>query len=350
MAQTPRPDSHQDSDTPNLDAPDLVARMGLVRPSVTVEFEALTGGVSSDIWVIDTGSGKFVVKRPKHQLNVRSQWIVPLDRGRAEVDWLRFVAEMFPENVPQVLAFDEESFAIALTYFPPETHTNWKTALMAGDVDQHFAGELGRLLAGIHEQTYHHPEHAIEFDNGDLFQLLRVEPFLERSAVAVPEVSTELERVVDSLASQRLALVHGDFSPKNILVDHTVTPSRPIVLDAECAVWSDPAFDVAFCLAHLALKSVHVAAATDALVDAARQFRRSYLDSCPEELSQAVDQRLTALVPALLLARVVGGSPVDYLTESESRRVKIAAVTSLRTGEPCGSFLHNQKGLDGSPW
>ena len=350
MAQTPPPVNQPVNDTPNLDPLDLITRMGLATSTPELILEELSGGVSSDIWVVGTGSSRFVVKRAKHQLNVKTRWVVPLDRGRAEVDWLRYVGAAFPDNVPHVLAFDEESFAIALSYFPPETHTNWKTALMAGDVDPHFAGELGRLLARIHEQSYRHPEHAAQFDNGDLFQLLRIEPFLQRSAAAVPEVAQELEQVVDSLTTHRVALVHGDFSPKNILVDHSANSSRPIVLDAECAVWGDPTFDVAFCLAHLALKSVHVAGAADKMVHAARQFRQSYLDSCPNDLADGVEARLTALVPALLLARVVGGSPVDYLTELEGQRVQDAAVNSLRTGETCGLFLHDLKGIEDSPW
>ena len=46
------------------------------------------------------------------------------------------------------------------------------------------------------------------------------------------------------------ALVHGDVSPKNILVG----PRGPVFLDAECAWYGDPAFDLAFCLNHLLLK------------------------------------------------------------------------------------------------
>src|SRR3546814_8749106 len=66
------------------------------------------------------------------------------------------------------------------------------------------------------------------------------------------ELAPALTALADDLASRKSALVHGDVSPKNILV----SASGPVFLDAECAVYGDPAFDLAFCTTHLLLKSV----------------------------------------------------------------------------------------------
>lgn len=328
----------------------LLERMGLGRGIVDARFKPLTGGVSSDIWLVESESEQLIVKRPRHQLDVEESWVVPRDRGKVEFEWLRCVGEYFPDAVPRVLAYDPETFAIALSYFPSETHINWKTRLMAGEVDTDFAGLLGQLLGKIHSATYKRPQLAEDFQNGDLFYLLRIEPFLERVGHVIPRAADSIGQLSDSLNSTSIALVHGDFSPKNILVDYTSSPRRPIVLDAECAVWGDPAFDVAFCLTHLALKSIHIPGVSDAFIDAARRFRTAYLDSCPESLAEGVSERLNGLIPALLLARVVGGSPVDYLTSEEKSLVTHAAVTSLISGDPCGSLLHPRKGFSESPW
>ncbi len=48
----------------------------------------------------------------------------------------------------------------------------------------------------------------------------------------------------------KIALVHGDVSPKKV----PAGPRGPVFLDAECAWYGDPAFDLAFCLNHLLLK------------------------------------------------------------------------------------------------
>jgi 5-methylthioribose kinase len=328
----------------------VLTKMGLVDSSADYHFTPLSGGVSSDIWLIKGGEQSFVLKRPKHRLNVLSEWVVPVRRGQAEVDWLKCVGEHFPHSVPEVLGYDPDTFAIALNYFEPDSYTNWRMELMDGHVDSDFAFQLGELLAHIHTMTYERQELADTFANDDLFESLRIEPFLQRSAVAVPALSEPINRVIFSLRMNRLALVHGDFSPKNILVSHTGDLPRPIVLDAECAVWGDPAFDVAFCLAHLALKSVHVDNSSAQLIDAATAFRTRYLECCPSQLGEQLDQRLRALVPALLLARVVGQSPVDYLSVEEKALVSSAAQASLLSGEPCGFSLHPEKGLSQSPW
>ncbi len=328
----------------------VLATMGLIVPGDNPRLTELSGGVSSDIWLVETDNRRFVLKRPKHQLNVKSTWIVPVARGQAEVDWLTVVGEYFPDNVPHVVAYDPDTFTIALSFLPPQTHTNWKSDLMGGRVEAGFASDLGRLLADIHSVTYQRQALASTFRTDDLFHLLRIEPFFQRTAAALPVVANPLARVIESITATSVALVHGDFSPKNILVDRTVTPARPIVLDAECAVWGDPAFDVAFCLAHLALKSVHVSSASEDIIEAASQFRRHYLDTCDAEVGGSMAERLATLVPALLLARIVGGSPAGYLTAKEEDRVKNAAVTSLLSGEPCGALLHPEKGLSDSPW
>ena len=344
------PTDHEFSSDSDAQARGVLASMGLIDSQATPSFTALTGGVSSDIWLVETDQSRLVLKRPKHQLNVSSTWIVPVDRGQAEAEWLTWVGEHFPQHVPQVLGFSPDSFSIALSFFPPTTHTNWKTDLMSGSVDVGFAAQLGYVLAGSHTAASDQPDLADRFRYDDLFYSLRIEPFLERTATALPDVADALSGVIESLTSTSLAVVHGDFSPKNILVDHTVTPSRPIVLDAECAVWGDPAFDVAFCLAHLALKSVHVEGAGEAIIEAATQFRSSHRDAVGGDLGRGVDDRLTALIPSLLLARIVGGSPAGYLSDEQKQRVTDAAVTSLLSGEPCGPLLHPQKGHGDLPW
>lgn len=345
-------DPEGDTEVPlrGVDPLELLVSMGIMTLNHQATYTPLTGGVSSDIWLVHNGLESIVLKRAKNRLNVSSTWVVPPNRGQAEVNWLRLVSEMFPDNVPHVIAFDPETFAIALPYLDPNNHTNWQKDLMAAQVEPEFADDLGRLLAEIHKNTFARPELAADFDNEDLFHLLRIEPFLERSASAVPEVADAMERVIHSLRVNRHALVHGDFSPKNILVNRSGNRPRPVVLDAECAVWGDPVFDVAFCLAHLALKSIHVRDSSETIIEAARRFRASYLKACPEELAQGVNQRLGQLVPALLLARVVGASPVGYLTKQEQNLVTQAATHSLISGEPCGPQLHKQTALKDSPW
>ena len=112
-----------------------------------------------------------------------------------------------------------------------------------------------------------------------------------------------------------MALVHGDVSPKNILVG----PDGPVFLDAECAWYGDPAFDLAFCLNHLLLKCVWVPSAKEKLLQCFSVLSSSYLQRFS---SGNLEERTASLLPALLLARVDGKSPVEYLDEAQRSFVR----------------------------
>ena len=131
----------------------------------------------------------------------------------------------------------------------------------------------------------------------------------------MPDLAARLLALVETTRTTKRVLVHGDFSPKNLLVG----PAGPVILDAECAWYGDPAFDLAFVLNHLLLKGAwrpqwraRYAAAFDALVDA-------YFAHVRWEPQAALDARTAALLPALMLARIDGKSPVEYLTDEAVR-------------------------------
>jgi Ser/Thr protein kinase RdoA (MazF antagonist) len=158
---------------------------------------------------------------------------------------------------------------------------------------------------------------AERFATDGLFASLRLEPYFGATAIAHPDLAAQLGGVTERTAATRLALVHGDVSPKNLLVG----PNGPVFLDAECAWFGDPAFDVAFCLTHLLLKCLLAPASSDALVesfDALFDEHRAHVDWEPPEVLEA---RVATLLPALLLARVDGKSPVEYLTVDSDREL-----------------------------
>ena len=117
-------------------------------------------------------------------------------------------------------------------------------------------------------------------------------------------------------------------SPKNILCG----PTSPVFLDAECAWYGDPAFDLAFCLNHLLLKAVHQPAQSAALLAAFDSMAGAYLAQVNWEPSASLQARAAGLLPALLLARVDGKSPVEYLTNPAARQqVRDIAIPCLQT-------------------
>jgi hypothetical protein len=137
-----------------------------------------------------------------------------------------------------------------------------------------------------------------------------------------------LENLSEQTAKNKLVLVHGDVSPKNILVG----PRGPVFLDAECAWYGDPAFDLAFCLNHLLLKGVWVPEAKSAFLGCYRALAREYLAGVDWEQPAVLERRAAALLPGLLLARVDGKSPVEYLTGAgDQARVRAFARRFLQS-------------------
>jgi tRNA A-37 threonylcarbamoyl transferase component Bud32 len=324
---------------PRAAAVELLERMGLISASEVVSAEPLPGGVSSDIWLVRTAERALVLKRPRQRLKVEADWQAPLDRGASEAAWLDYVSSAVPGACPRVLGYDSESFAIALEYLDPERHRNWKTEMLAGRIEPAFAAKVGRDLGLIHSASARAPELAFEFDHADLFESLRIEPYLVRTAALVPEATGALEAVIADLRATRIALVHGDVSPKNILVGE-----RPIFLDAECATWSDPAFDAAFCLTHLTLKRIHSPAHAAELEQSANAFTTAYLAEVDWEEPSGAADRLARIVPALMLARVAGASPVEYLNESAREIVRRVAIDALLSGAPVDALIRQAEG------
>jgi tRNA A-37 threonylcarbamoyl transferase component Bud32 len=321
------------------EAIDLLQRMGLVRPSRVTAAEPLSGGVSSDIWLVRTSETAIVLKRPRQRLKVEAEWQAPLDRGASEAAWLDYASTALPGACPRVLGYDDESFAIALDYLDPAYHRNWKSELLAGRVDPGFAEAVGRDLGRIQSASARTSGLSSRFDHQDLFESLRIEPYLVRAAIAVPEASEALGEIIENLRATRTALVHGDVSPKNILVG-----DRPVFLDAECATWSDPAFDAAFCLTHLTLKRLHLPTHAAQFKESAQAFTAGYLGQVDWEDPADTTARVERIVPALMLARVAGASPAEYLEASTREAVRAISIEALLSGQPVDGLINDTQG------
>jgi hypothetical protein len=108
-----------------------------------------------------------------------------------------------------------------------------------------------------------------------------------------------------------------------------------VLLDAECAWWGDPAFDVAFCLNHLLLKCLWTPRARTGFLLCFDAFATAYLAGVNWEAPDALERRAAALLPGLFLARIDGKSPVEYIiAESDKNRVRRVARALLADPPP----------------
>jgi aminoglycoside phosphotransferase (APT) family kinase protein len=301
---------------------EFLLRTGLQSPGEPASRTALTGGVSSDLWRVDLPGRSLCVKRALPTLRVGENWHAPVTRNAVEYAWLAFAARHRPGNAPRLLAHDPDAGYFAMEFLP---HPVWKGELMAGRIDPAVAGAVGDVLGGLHWASTREPGLATEFATDANFAALRLEPYFGTTARRHPRLAGRLTALSERTAAIHLALVHGDISPKNILVG----PAGPIFLDAECAWFGDPAFDVAFCLTHLSLKMLVRPERAPDLRAAAGRLLAAHAAHVTWEPAAAFDRRVATLLPAVLLARVDGASPVEYLTDASRRAVREAATDML---------------------
>jgi aminoglycoside phosphotransferase (APT) family kinase protein len=189
------------------------------------------------------------------------------------------------------------------------------------------AAAVARVMGKIHAASATAQFDQKPFDNAADFDDIRLDPYLRFTAARYPALADRMIAMADTLRHSRIALVHGDVSPKNILF----RDGQPIILDAECATMGDPAFDVSFCVNHLLLKSYHLPAMRAALRTEALTLWQTYAPFIDWEPASALEARVVTLLPMLMLARIDGKSPVEYLTEPVREQVRAAAQPLIAT-------------------
>lgn len=311
--------------------PGLLTTAGVLGDEI-VKVESMAGGVSSDIVAVELRDGRTLcAKRALPTLKVASRWDAPVERNHYEVAWLRRAAGIVPEAVPTLLAEDADNRAFLMNYLAPAEFLSWKMEILAGRFDPAISRSVAQNLARVHASTWRDPIAAAAFATDTVFDALRLDPYLRSLLPKHPDLSAKIQYVIDETASTKLALVHGDISPKNILVGRI--GGQPVFLDAECAWFGDPAFDAAFCMNHLLLKAVHIPALRGVLLIAAQDFLSQWSGGLSADGRVEAERRAITLLPYLLLARVDGKSPVEYLDDA-SRSVVRQTARALIAEQP----------------
>lgn len=306
-----------------------LVRMGIVDAGEQPTIVALTGGVSSEIYRIDSRRGTVCAKRALPRLRVAATWEVPVERNRYEREWLEVAGTIAAGAVPAVLAHDDDVGLFVMTYLPAATHPVWKAMLKDGRAEPAVAGAVGALVGRLHAATADDDAIAARFPTDALFEALRLEPYFGETGRAHPDLADRLDALHRRTAATRRVLLHGDVSPKNILIG----PAGPVFVDAECATFGDPAFDLAFCANHLLLKCLWNPPAAPLLLECFDALTTTYLAAVDWEDRRDVEARSATLLPALLLARVDGKSPVEYLDNTGRATVRTVARRLLAGAE-----------------
>lgn len=298
-------------------ASQYLAERNLIPTDAPVLIEPLGWGISNTVIKISLPDDCFVLKQPLARLQVEDDW--PFDQRRVliERDCMLLLGDLLPAGSVPTVRFSDEEFYIFAMSCVSDTGILWKQALLDGDIDLDAARMAATLLVKWHNRTADHPQANTRFADNSNFIQGRIEPYHLTTARAHPDLAPVIEAEVERMLGTRLALVHGDYSPKNIFV----FPDRILTLDFEVAHYGDPAFDTAFCLNHLILKTIKFPLRVAGYLGAARIFWHTYLERLSTGLDQQIEMATVRELGCLLLARIDGKSKVEYITDEPTRDI-----------------------------
>jgi len=298
-------------------------KQGFIDNSENPSCKILTGGVSNRTILVSTEQRKgFIVKQVLTKLNVKEDWFSPPERIFVEARALEVLPNLIPKGCSPALIFEDRDQFILIMEAIPQPHENWKSLLLRGIVRLDHVDQFARLLAAIHGQTDHNDHYARLFSEKEFFESLRLNAYYHFASEQIPEAREFLLGLITETGKKKICLVHGDFSPKNVLIYE----DKLVLLDFEVMHYGDGAFDLGFALTHFLSKANHLRESRGKFIKAARRFWTSY--NLIMNVEPDMEERAVRHTLGCLLSRVKGKSLLEYLSGKE-RSTQLAICLSI---------------------
>lgn len=300
-------------------------KRGLIDPSVGYDITYCGGGVSGTVAFVQAGDKPIIVKQALAQLKTKETWLCDPNRMNIEAMSNDIYHRLVPDNAPEVYFYDDENFIFGREA-APEHCAMWKSDLLTGLLDFVVGEKVIHSLAVVHNFCARDEQAAAAFADKAIFHDLRISPYIKFTVGKYPQLAAAAEPVVDFLMNSAITLVHGDFSPKNIMVD-----GRKIyILDFEVAHYGHPSFDLAFFSNHFLLKAVKNKQWAPSYLNMLSCMMGTYFREMDYMDKAELESAYVRLLALLFLARVDGKSPAEYITlDSDKdiiRRIALAMV------------------------
>ncbi|HEV2350302.1 MAG TPA: aminoglycoside phosphotransferase family protein [Terriglobia bacterium] len=287
----------------------------------------LGGGVSNIVLLVEwpgKPERRWVVKQSLGKLRVKDDWRSDRNRIFREAEAIRMLRPVLGQSIPEVIHLDRSNYLYVMTA-APRGSTVWKESLLAcRRSDTAVAHDVGVLLARLISATEGEKVFKRRFGSQKNFEQLRVDPYYRTTALRHVQhhgIYRALQDLIEASSQVRFSLVHGDFSPKNILVR-----GRDVFLiDFEVVHWGDPSFDAGFLLNHLFLKAFHRPQFAPIYFDAVRAFWKALRIALGPDPFGGFEGMTIRHLGGLMLSRIDGKSPVEYI-QDESTKEKVRKI------------------------
>ena len=289
---------------------EYLQKRGLVCDPSQLLIRELGGGVSNVVLLVEGPQGRWVAKQSLGKLRVEDDWRSSRNRIFREAAAIECLSPVLGSAVPIVVHVDRENYLYIMTA-APEHSVMWKQLLLNGEVGTEIAIAAGKLLAKIINASRADAGFKSQFSDQTIFDELRIDPYYRTTATRHPDIAESLKQLIQDSCKIQTALVHGDYSPKNMLV----RDRQILLIDFEVVHWGDPAFDSAFLLNHLMLKSFHRPQDADLYLQAARACWHALKTDVGEPSEGGFESMTVRHLGGLMLARIDGKSPVEYIRD-----------------------------------
>ncbi len=297
-----------------------LADQGLWARGAPAFIHELGGGVSNTVLLVEGEAAggaekRWVVKQSLEKLRVQDDWRSERRRIFREAEAIQALGPVLGQAaVPEVVHIDRENYLFVMTAGPTGS-VMWKEYLLGGRVDMELARRAGSLLALMITSSQHDSSFATLFGDRTVFDQLRIDPYYRTTAARHPDLRPVIAELIEDSWKIRTSIVHGDYSPKNMLVrDNNI-----FLIDFEVVHWGDPAFDAGFLLNHLFLKAFHQPRLRQLYFAAVREFWKELLRGTEEASLGDFEKMTLRHLGALMLARIDGKSPVEYIRDEITR-------------------------------
>lgn len=272
------------------------------------------GGVSGTVAFVYAKDKPMIIKQALAQLKVKETWLCDPNRMKVEYDSNAIYHQLMPENAPQVYFYDDENYIYGREA-APEDCTMWKADLLGGLLDFEVARKSIESLVTVHNVCSRDSKVAKDFDSKEVFYNLRISPYIEFIVGKYPQLDQFAKEVISDMMDNKISLVHGDFSPKNIM-----NGNRKIwILDFEVAHYGHPAFDVAFFSNHFILKAVKNKKYAPSYLNMLGYMLEIYFDKMDYMDKKQLENSYVRTLSLLMIARVDGKSPAEYITDDSDK-------------------------------
>ncbi len=290
-----------------------------------VHISQLTGGISNRTVLLNFDDGSsWVMKQALDKLRVDGDWFCSPERIFYEAEAMRWLEQYVAGNSPRLIFEDQSEYVLAMEAVQPPFE-NLKTLLINSPPKSSYFSLAGKLLGQIHLQGSKKENHIPHlFKDTHFFQSLRIEPYYLETIKKIEKTRRFFETLIDDTNKDHFTVVHGDFSPKNILVKR----DKLILLDHEVTHFGDGTFDLGFFIAHLLSKANHLPEYRSEFISGVLIFIEAYLDQT-KVMTKYREQRTVRHSIGCFLARVCGLSQLEYLSEQQRLRQEFIAMRLL---------------------